>query len=534
MSSDHVNIVITSDSVGPTLAGFGTGAIPSFAATWAERTRTYTGSAGVLVDFIATSPEAVFATAYFGQTPRPEKLKIVRCALAPTQKYTLTAFTAPVAGSRYQLSVAGKGVTATDIDITLLADVAITAVANATNAFTATAHGMTTGDGPYRLTNSGGGLPAGSAVDTDYWIISLTANTFSIASSYANAITPTAVDITTDGTGTHTLQRDANDVLIALLVDRLNAVVGKNYTAVQTPGAGDTDTLTVTASAAGNWFSLEVKNRGLLTLAEDNIDPGIATDLAAINLEDPDWRTFIPTFQCKAMIKAAAAWIEAAVLKDMIVASADTAIVRAVSTGSACVLDDLKTSGYKKTHLFFHGSPVKACAAAFAGIYLTTTPGSETAKFHQPVGPGAVTLTDTEKTNLIAKNGNWLGLDSGLTFTQNSRAVGGRFFDLQRADDFVATRMRGRILAVLVNVKKTPLTDRGIAKVANMARGFLDEISNPESDSQIYASYVLEVPKAKDVSSADRATRTISGIKWSATYAGAIENVKPVTGVISL
>ena len=74
---------------------------------------------------------------------------------------------------------------------------------------------MTTGDGPYRVTTSGT-LATGLAVDTNYWIIAPTAGTFKYASSYANALAGTAVDLTAAGSGNTTLKRTANDVLVAL------------------------------------------------------------------------------------------------------------------------------------------------------------------------------------------------------------------------------------------------------------------------------------------------------------------------------
>jgi hypothetical protein len=86
-----------------------------------------------------------------------------------------------------------------------------------TNTFTAAAsdictandHGLLTCDGPFQATNSGGALPAGLAGSTDYWIVKLSANTFSLAASYADATaaTPVVVDISGAGTGTHTLAR---------------------------------------------------------------------------------------------------------------------------------------------------------------------------------------------------------------------------------------------------------------------------------------------------------------------------------------
>jgi hypothetical protein len=46
-------------------------------------------------------------------------------------------------------------------------------------------------------------LPAGLAVDTDYYVIYVTATTIKLATSMANAIAGTAIDITDTGTGTH-------------------------------------------------------------------------------------------------------------------------------------------------------------------------------------------------------------------------------------------------------------------------------------------------------------------------------------------
>lgn len=48
-------------------------------------------------------------------------------------------------------------------------------------------------------------LPAGLAAATDYYLIKVTDSTAKLATSYANAIAGTAIDITDAGTGTHTM-----------------------------------------------------------------------------------------------------------------------------------------------------------------------------------------------------------------------------------------------------------------------------------------------------------------------------------------
>lgn len=74
-----------------------------------------------------------------------------------------------------------------------------------TDTLTITGHAYTAGMGPVRATNTGGALPAGLDVDTDYWIIVDDADTIRLASSHYDARHGAAVDITDAGTGTHTI-----------------------------------------------------------------------------------------------------------------------------------------------------------------------------------------------------------------------------------------------------------------------------------------------------------------------------------------
>jgi hypothetical protein len=71
-----------------------------------------------------------------------------------------------------------------------------------------TPHTFVTGDGPLQISNSGGSLPGGLSASTDYWVIyeaDTGTSSFQLASSRTNAIAGTEIDITTTGSGTHTL-----------------------------------------------------------------------------------------------------------------------------------------------------------------------------------------------------------------------------------------------------------------------------------------------------------------------------------------
>ena len=73
-----------------------------------------------------------------------------------------------------------------------------------TDVMSKSAHGFKTGL-KVQVSNSGGALPSGLSAATDYFVIYVAAGTFKLATSSANAIAGTAIDITTNGTGTQTV-----------------------------------------------------------------------------------------------------------------------------------------------------------------------------------------------------------------------------------------------------------------------------------------------------------------------------------------
>lgn len=67
---------------------------------------------------------------------------------------------------------------------------------------TLSSHGLATGDGVYLTTT--GALPTGLSANTRYWVIRLDANTFSLATSLANALAGTGINTSVSQSGVHT------------------------------------------------------------------------------------------------------------------------------------------------------------------------------------------------------------------------------------------------------------------------------------------------------------------------------------------
>jgi len=539
--ADHVTITITADTLGVPRAGFGVPMVLSATATFPERIRFYDDLAGVAADFpVTTSAEYLAASAIFSQNPHPEQMAIGRAIGKPTQKYRIDVSSVTV-GATYGINVKGKGVTATECRYTTLADITFTA-ANATELFTSASHGMVTGDGPFRVSNSGGALPTGLAVDTDYWVIADATlpggdavNTFQLATSRANALSSTELTITTDGTGTQTLRRNQNDVICAQLLQDLNAVVGKNYTAVQQVGAGETDFLEVTGTNPGDWFSLEVTDVSLLKNTQTHVEPGttLATDLGNISNENNSWYALITFYNSEPCVKAAAAYIET--VKKLylpLICDSETVTLASAGTGNSDCVDDLKFLGYKRTAVVYHPSPASMLASAWLGTRLPYTPGSETWKFASPAGVSAYTLTSTHKTNLRAKNANTIESLGGTNRMWEGKTASGQFIDVTRGLDWLEDDMQVAVYNALAGALKVPYTDQGIALIENAVRGSLERAVQNGLLANDPAPVVV-VPKASAVATTDKSARTLPDVKFSGTLAGAVHKVI-VTGVVSV
>jgi hypothetical protein len=81
-----------------------------------------------------------------------------------------------------------------------------------------------------------GTLPAGLALNTDYWLIRQSTTTALVASSYFNAVNNTFIDITDAGTGTHTLtiqmrNQDGAGVEASFVIQTAPSTGGPNLTA---------------------------------------------------------------------------------------------------------------------------------------------------------------------------------------------------------------------------------------------------------------------------------------------------------------
>ena len=274
--------------------------------------------------------------------------------------------------------------------------------------------------------------------------------------------------------------------------------------------------VTVTASVAGSYFALKVMDKALLRLDSVGGDPGIATDLADIQRENDEWYGLTITTQGALEIVAAASWVESN-KKLLIQASADGDII---VTGAGDVASLSAT--YNRTALIFASDPTEHAGAALLGSTFPIDPGALTFKFRQLAAVTSEQLTTSHIGQLKTKKCNYFTDYGGVSLTAEGKVASGEWIDIIRDRDWYESQLQAEVVNVQINNNKVPMTDAGIALLEAAVRratrrailaGFLAEGTD---------SYI--VPKAADISPADRANRTLGStpIKISAQVAGAI------------
>lgn len=144
---------------------------------------------------------------------------------------------------------------------TFIGDVTVSSVNTGTDTITAVAHGQKTGDGPLwiRTDNT---LPAGITASggnplrsIDLWMIRVDADNFKVATSLANAVAGIAVDITSAGTGTHTLTgpRTVSPVFISHACDDIRVLSNHIYAnGKKTIASGESNNGAITVAFYGS------------------------------------------------------------------------------------------------------------------------------------------------------------------------------------------------------------------------------------------------------------------------------------------
>lgn len=321
-------------------------------------------------------------------------------------------------------------------------------------------------------------------------------------------------------------------VIVELLAPAIDAFA--DVTATE-----DNAKVTVTSSAAGKilQFTELVPE---LKVQDVTVDPGIATDLAAIFQADTDWFGLLLDSDSEAELIAAGTWAETKrrILKG---ATADFGAKDLATTTD--VISDAKALDLFNTEIAYHHEVGSVLAAAAMGAELVRTPGTYTMA-HKALQGVATTgshangtpyLTADQEAAVRSKNGNTYTVIAGNGDYFPGWVVGGDFVDAVRFVHFMFARIQERVIGVFQGSEVVRYSQAGIDTLSNAILSLLlvwtrkpYEALSLEKD----LAPKVEFPQYAEVDAGDRQGRHLPDGTFSARYTGGIHTMD-LAGTVS-
>ena len=596
---DFVQQTLTLVGSGLTAPGFGKPLIVAYdcPAGFTGLYREYSsqgGPAALLADgFLASGPTYQMAAKLCSQSPCPPLFAVGKGALPPTQAFNLTFPTTPPVGKVYEFELDGISYTAAVAAAAWQASTDYAVGATVTNS-SATSPQVNTyvcvgvvGAGESAASVGPTGLGSSIAdfqtasTNGVYWAYVGIGTATDTGTALAAAIKSTTAGIQPAWLGDKlyqvgdVVQNDTAPVKCYIctavvgtgenadtggptgtgshIADFENPGVDGVYWAYVSPAPtiGSTGAaLSITAGVAGEFHSLSVTPLQSTTLqvVQNHVDPGIATDLAAILAVNKTWYGFCTAFNSKALVVEASAW--ALTNNKLLVAQTQDSDVINVAplTGTDVGVKLLNTGSANANGggvaLIYKSTTDDFADAAWLGACLSLIPGSETWAFKSLVGVPAETasywLSETQRSNaagsLSAPGGKQVNLYEnvgGANITEKGTVSSSQYLyiDLVRGFAWLQANLSTAVFSGIIAGNKLPFTDAGIAVVEAEIRGVLKQgIANGLLTDN--PAPTVTVPKASSVSSLDKANRLLEGVSYTCETAGAIQGVS-IQGSVS-
>jgi hypothetical protein len=203
------------------------------------------------------------------------------------------------------------------------------------------------------------------------------------------------------------------------------------------------------------------------------------------------------------------------------------------TTATDDLFSQLQDLGYQRTFgMYSATADTEFPECAWIGFQLQEQPGSNTWAYKALAGVTVSKLSDTEATNIKAKNGNTYESVGGQSVTVGGKMFGGEFIDIMVFVDWLEARMTERLWFRMANSKKIPYTAAGATIIESEIRAQLNDGIRVGglADSP---SPVVRVPDVLSVAPNLRAQRIFEGIEFEARLAGAIHFVK-IKGTVTV
>lgn len=536
---DIVSLSITREARPLERAGFGTVLFLAMHRAWDDRIKYYTKLSGLTDDGFGTRDDVYLAVrSHFAQNPKPQRIAIGRLE---TDDAVIVKVDDVENSTRYTVFIDGCG---------------FTYISDATATTTEIEAALLT------ILNSGYTITTKSASNDTItiagnYVASFPAGaTFSISGSTSNDGDYTVVEaVLTSGNTVIEVEED-----VASEGGSQGVILPSTLVTATNPVAGDGE-ITVSPTTPATFVQMKTSTNMHM---EFNVNETMGAALTAIEAEDSTgWYTVCLAHNFGAGLASPAGDDLDAIQKDLadeietrrklfIAASPDANTVDVTQASddetTGTLARYVQGRGYARTAVLYstqadngfdeandYDEPDPYADLAWAGACLTWDAGRETWAHKSLTGVLADELTETQRSNALAKNANvYVPLTSSRSITEFGTVGDGEFIDIIRLSDAIYSEVITNVAEALVNsvspLAKLPYTDAGIAVIEAAIKNALDKFTGPTLG---IASYTVTVPAAEDVSDTDKGNRTLTGVEFEATVTGAVHTTT-ITGSVTV
>ena len=267
------------------------------------------------------------------------------------------------------------------------------------------------------------------------------------------------------------------------------------------------------------------------TVAASSITEGLGE---AVN-HNNDWYVLSIASRDAVEIEKVSDWVQAqgsANPKLFFAQSSDAGILDSgVDTDIASVL---QAKAAFRTSIWFHADDSEYLDGGVVGGQLPSDPGSITWAYKSVSGVTVDALTDGQKSAAHAKACNTYDVVANTNITEEGKVSDSPFewIDVIRGVDWIQVNMAADLFTLLVNLPKIPYTNKGIGVIYGAVLNVLTRAVTMGILSTDVAPTV-SVPKAENVSLADKGNRVLNGVTFNGVLAGAVQKIN-VAGVVTL
>ena len=292
--------------------------------------------------------------------------------------------------------------------------------------------------------------------------------------------------------------------------------------------ASGSNTLILTPS--GDASSIANYTANLVAVNAASVEDWVSATIPAVRAVKDQWYMLSIDSHANADVLAVAAYIEgikATSPKFYVFSSAASDIKTSATTD---IFSLVKALNYTHTAYIYSGMATSYAECGLVGRFAPEQAGSNIWEQKTIVGLTVDTLTPDEISYIHGKNGATYENVGSVDVVIGGKCADGGWIDESIFVDWLKSRIQESVWSLLVNTRKIGYTSAGAAAIEGAMRAVMAEgiqVGGLAADP----APVVTVPNVLNLSSAQRATRTLPDVTFTARLAGAIR-ATTISGVV--